>query len=108
MQICTPTLVVEKAKKMKVMSIPLTMYVDNEENFLLAARLNGISYTTIKPLHSSQCCRERGERAGKEWEGEREGEDTHAHTHTHTLTHTIAHKHWSMLFRQRGKMRSLK
>ena len=58
---------------MKVTSIPLTINVDNEESFLLAACCNGVSYTTIKPLHSSQCCRERGERAGKEWEGEREG-----------------------------------
>ena len=43
------------------------MYVDNEESFLLTACLNGISYTTIKPLHSSQCYRERGERERERW-----------------------------------------
>ena len=68
------------------------MNVDDEESFLLAACCNGVSYTTIKPLHSSQGCRERGERAGKEWEGEREGEreETHMNAHTHTNTHNCA------------------
>lgn len=50
---------------MNVTSIPLTINVDNEESFLLAACCNGVSYTTIKPLHSSQCCRVGGREGGK-------------------------------------------
>lgn len=59
--------------KKSVTSISLTMNVDNEESFLLAACCNGVSYTTIKPLHSSQCCREGGREGWMDGWREKEG-----------------------------------
>lgn len=65
LQICTEGIAAgKKAAKKSVTSISLTINVDNEESFLLAACCNGVSYTTIKPLHSSQCCREGGREGG--------------------------------------------